>query len=208
MRRRVKVYFLLLLMMSILSGCLLVDRSTTLISSQDKKEIQSEAKKLVEDFFIYNQYDPESDYTLDIEKLVGLSDSDKGLFDPDKGDLEEVLTIKEMHGGSDTKRFNKLREELKEQATIFERQRDGYRLVFEDEEGNRSYSFRFLDNGDYFSRSAIFDIDFVVYEEVEGEMKDTDNGIITFELINTYRGWKIDHLTIDYQEPGTITIRN
>ena len=186
----------LLIIALIFSGCLIVDRSVSL-SQEDEEEIKIEAADLTDEFFRYNEYDSTAeDPGYRAEKLINMLKETRG----------NILTINPIIGGRYDKSYDKLVTEIKNQEAIFAAQADyNYKLVFEKPNGEKSY-VSYLEEGDYARNSAVYDVAFQVFEEIEGERVLTDNGLATFELTYENQKWLISHLTIDYRSLGEIQL--
>lgn len=200
MSRRLIIISLFLLISVSFSGCLLVDNSTSL-TMEDKEEIKINARELTNNFFQYNQYDStKSNSEYKVEKLINLFKEKRS---------GKVVTIDPIIGPKYDKGYAKLEKELQAQESLFEDQEKyNYKLLFKNKKGNKSYKI-FLNEGQYTSNTATYDVLFQVFEEVNGNRFLTDNGVITFEL--EYEGnnkWLINHLIIDYRDLGAIKLND
>jgi hypothetical protein len=189
---------MLLLVSIILSGCLVSDKSTTDSVQGDLDKARPIAAQIINQFFSYNQYDPDpnsatySEYNVD--GLIELLNSDKN---------GAILEIDPILGSNYDKSFVELKGELEELEPIFRRQTN-YKLLFVNPKGEKSYK-KYSDSldGNYYTSRYLFQ----VFEEKEGELVLTDNGHITFTL--KYVGdskWLIDYIFIDYKGLGSITL--
>ncbi len=195
MQKKIAVFSILVFVAINMSGCLVFDNSTNMLPDDEVEEIKIKAANITEDFFEYNEYDPSNDKTFNVQGLIDL-------FVQDANNV--VLKIDPILGSSYEKTFEELKSELLEQNNIFERQ-ENYKLVFEDNQGNKSYKANF-EEGIYSNYTYTYSVLFQVFEEIEGRRIITDNGIITFELDYKNKKWLINHMKIDYRGLGDISL--
>ncbi|MGM0472363.1 MAG: hypothetical protein ACQEQI_08830 [Bacillota bacterium] len=206
MKNKIISICIVMLILPLLAGCLVKDQSTSMMSNEDKSEVKTKARQLTDDFFKYNTYDQDTNNSYNAQELLDLF----------KEDLTgDVVIIDPIMGGDYGKSFATLKSELNRKETLFEAfeaqltnlDYDSYKLTFD-------YEIVFIeDNID--SYTARYSAKFQVFEEIDGEKIPTpsgvpegvtDNGIITFELTNESRGWKIERMEVDFREIGEISL--
>ncbi len=197
LKNKIILLVLLIMISTVITGCLVSDDSTTTMDNQQVEEIDAEVNGVIDDFFKYNQYDPAneeySDYN--VERLLALFNEDNN---------GAVVGINPIIGSVYEKSLKTLKNELEEQKSLFKAQ-NNYKLLFEDSEGNPTYHiFRDKRPG---SHAAVYYAKFKVFEEFEGKRLLTDNGMIIFELVREAKvGWVIDYMKIDFMELGTVEL--
>lgn len=196
--KRISAILLLLMTAFLLSGCLVTSSSTSL-SVENEREKEVKAEEVTVDFFTHNQVDTTSnDINYSADKLIDLfKEKNTG----------NSVTIDPIIGPKYDKSYDKLKEELNTQETLFEAQQEyNYKLLFKNPEGEKSYKV-LASQGDYTNYTGTYDAVFQVFEEIDGKRILTDNGIITFEV--DYQGTEeplINHVLVDYRELGSIDL--
>lgn len=192
-----------------LSGCLVQDDSKTMMGSEEKSDVKEKAQEITNDFFKYNTYDSTAENQYSAQELIDLFSQN-----PSNNPLE-IISIS---GARTTKKpMSQLKEELYNKEALFEAfeaqlsndkfDYTSYKLTFD-------YKTIFVDD-DIQEYTAHYRVQFQVFESINGEKISTpegvpdgvtDNGVITFDLVNENRGWKIDKMVIDFQEIGSIEL--
>ena len=207
-KERLMVVASLVIIMLTLSGCLVQDDSKTMMGSEEKADVKEKATEITNNFFKYNSYDQDTDSNYNAQGLIDLFKQDV---------TGDIVTIDPIIGGQYGKSLTTLKEELYAKETLFE--------AFEAQLDNDKFNYNsykltfdsktiFVDNNiqEYTAR---YSVQFQVFETINGEKIPTpegvpegvtDNGVITFELVNENQGWKIEWIKIDFQEIGNISL--
>lgn len=191
-----------------LSGCLVKDDSQTIMGAEEKTEIKDKAREITTDFFKYNSYDQSSDSNYNAQELIDIFKQDV---------TGDIVTIDPIIGGQYGKSLETLKKELNNKETLFEAfeaqlnneklNYNSYKLTFDSKT-----VFQNTDIGEYTTR---YNVQFQVFESINGQKVPTpegvpdgvtDNGVMTFELVNEVDGWKVKWIKIDFREIGQISL--
>ena len=208
MGKKIVVIFSLLILITLLSGCLVKDDSKTIMDDEKKTEVKIEAQEITDNFFEYNSYDSATSNSYNAQDLIDLFDQNVN------GD---ILKIDFIVSGSNSKRLSELKSELQYKERLFE--------AFESQLSNTDFKYKsyklYFDyettfvNDEIDAYNAVYRIKFQVFEEIDGKKIPTpsgipdgvtDNGVIEVHLHNGANGWKINWMKINFQEIGEISI--
>ena len=208
MDKKIVVIFNLLLLVTLLTGCLVKDDSQTIMDNEKKTEIKIEAQEITDDFFEYNSYDSTTNNSYNAQDLIDLFDQNAS---------GNILKIEFIVSGSQNKSLDQLKSELNYKERLFE--------AFESQLSNTDFKYKsyklYFDyettfvNKQIDAYNAVYRIKFQVFEEIDGKKISTpsgipdgitDNGIIEVHLNNGSNGWKINWMKINFQEIGEVNL--